>query len=93
MFTSFAGLADGKVYAVGTARLLVESGREQPDAPVELQCKAESSRMISVSWRGPSRTDVKAYTVHYTAAGIHKILLLPTCCDFALYLFLGLRKT
>ncbi|CAG7726772.1 unnamed protein product [Allacma fusca] len=62
-------LADDRVYSIGTARLLVESAREQPDAPVDLQCKSESPRMITVTWKGPNKADVKAFTVHYTEAG------------------------
>ncbi|ODM98023.1 Protogenin B, partial [Orchesella cincta] len=59
-------IADDRVYAVGTARLLVNNSREAPDAPTNVECVEKHPTALTVSWKQPSNfKDIHAFSVHY----------------------------
>jgi len=59
-------IADDRVYAVGTARLLVNNSREAPDAPTNVECTEKHPTALTVAWKQPSNfKDIHAFSVHY----------------------------
>ncbi|CAL8107639.1 unnamed protein product [Orchesella dallaii] len=59
-------IADDRVYAVGTARLLVNNSRDAPDAPTNVECIENHPTALTVSWKQPSNfKDIHAFSVHY----------------------------
>jgi len=61
--------ADQQVWAVGTARLVVENNVEAPDAPLDLICVKNYSRFVDIEWSVAARSDIKAFTIHYMSLG------------------------
>lgn len=62
-------VADDQIYAVGTARLLVENNREAPEAPYDIQCVQSFPKSLIISWKVASPKNISAFSIHYTSPG------------------------
>lgn len=62
-------IADDRVYAIGTARLLVNNNREAPDAPTNVGCLEQHPTSLTVSWTPPVKVeDIISFSIHYMPA-------------------------
>lgn len=62
-------IADDRVYAIGTARLLVNNNREAPDAPTAVMCVQRHPTSLTVSWAPPVKVeDIISFSIHYMPA-------------------------